>query len=179
MQLSIIGCPERKMFAPYVKRAARFYASELMTRRMCESIYVRIKFKASDDFGYASVADYSLSGKPRGFEIEINPDIGARDIFVTLAHEMAHVKQFVYSETNENLTRWKGTRIDPDKIDYWKHPWEIEAHGLETCLFTRFVIKEKLWEVFKDIKNPSDPIEIKPLGWKKEEQDDTRMVKCN
>lgn len=165
MQLSIIGCPDKKRFAPYLKRAARFYASELMTKRMCESIFVKIVFKESDDFGYACISDYSLSGKPRGFEIEINPKIGARDILVTLAHEMAHIKQYVYEETNESLSRWKGLRIDADKVDYWKHPWEIEAHGLETCLFTQFAIKEKLWEIFEGIKNPSEPIEKKSLGW--------------
>lgn len=167
MQLSVLKCPDKKRFLPYVKRAAHFYASELISKRMCESIFVQIVFKVSDEFGFASIADYNDAGKPRGFEIEINPNIGARYILETLAHEMTHVKQYVYGETNETLSKWKGASVDSEKISYWKHPWEIEAHGVEVCLFTRFAIKEKLWEVFKDVKNPSDPIEYRSIEWRK------------
>jgi len=76
-----------------------------------------------------------------------------------------HIKQFVYGETNEALTRWKGKKVSGD-IDYWFEPWEIEARGLELALFTKFAIEEKLWNVFKDVNNLDEPIEIEPLGWK-------------
>ena len=56
MQLSIVGCPDKKRFRPFVKRAAIFYASELLSPKMLENIYVRIKFsKNLDAMGYASV----------------------------------------------------------------------------------------------------------------------------
>lgn len=167
MQLSIVGCPDKKLFRPFVRRAALFYASELMSKKVLENVYLRIKF--SDKiaaFGYAEIIGYNDSRKAREFEIELHSGIGARNILKTLAHEMTHIKQYVYSETNESLTRWKGLRLNPDNIDYWEQPWEIEAHGMETGLFQKFAIKEKLWEVFKDICNPDDPIEMEPLGWK-------------
>jgi hypothetical protein len=34
------------------------------------------------------------------------------------------------------------------------------------ALFTKFAIEEKLWNVFKDVNNLDEPIEIEPLGWK-------------
>jgi hypothetical protein len=167
MKLSIVGCPDKKRFRPYVKRAAHFYARELMTEKMLENIFVRIKFTEDiPAFGYASVEEYNNSGKPREFEIELHSGIGGYDILKTLAHEMVHVKQYVYGETNESLTRWKGQRVDSDTIDYWVQPWEVEAHGYEAGLFTKFAIKEKLWNVFKGVQNPDSDIEIEPLGWK-------------
>ena len=33
---------------------------------------------------------------------------------------------------------WKRHRIDAEKLDYWEHPWEIEAYGREKCLFEMF-----------------------------------------
>ena len=167
MKLSIVGCPDKKQFRPYVKRAALFYASELMSEKMLDNIFVRIRFnKDIDAYGYASVEDYNDSGKPREFEIELHPGIGAYDILKTLAHEMVHVKQYVYNETNETLTRWRGQRVDSDDVEYWDQPWEIEAHGYESGLFTKFAREEKLWEVFKGVCNPDAPIEPEPLGWK-------------
>ena len=167
MQLSIVGCPDKKRFRPFVKRAALFYASELITPKMLENIYLRIKFSDKiPAFGYAEIIGYNDSRKAREFEIELHSGIGARNILKTLAHEMTHIKQYVYSETNETLTRWKGLKIDSDNIDYWYQPWEIEAFGMETGLFSKFVVKEKLWEVFDNIVNPDSKIVTEKLGWK-------------
>jgi hypothetical protein len=166
MRLSIIGCPDKERFRPYVKRAAVFYAQNLISEKMRENISVKIKFNPKINFhGLAGIVDYNDSKKPRHFEIEINPCIGSHDILETLAHEMVHVKQFVYSETNESLTRWKGS-IVPEDIDYYNEPWEIEAYGMSIGLMTKFAIKEKLWEVFDDISNPESEIEIKNIAWK-------------
>ena len=144
MQLSIVGCPDKERFRPYVKRAAIFFAEQLISKKMLENIYLRIQFdKNLDEHGYASVEEYNDSGKPREFLIEISPLIGAKEILDTLAHEMVHIKQYVYGETNEKLTRWKGEKINSDDVDYYKHPWEIEAYGMSRGLFTNFVVKEK------------------------------------
>ena len=127
-----------KLFRPYVKRAAIFYAKELFKPRALENLVVKIKFNEKlDAYGYASATEFSSSNKPRQFEIELHPGIGAYDILKTLAHEMVHVKQYIAGDVNMKLTRWKGTRVDD--VDYWEQPWEIEAHGIEVGLFTKFV----------------------------------------
>jgi len=158
MQLSIVGCPDKQHFRPYVKRAAIFYAQELMSPRMLENIFIRIKFKKIDAHGYASVTEFSPSNKPRQFEIEIHPGIGAKEILKTLAHEMVHIKQYATGDMNVNCTRWKGSKVESP--DYWTEPWEIEAYGTQPGLWVKFAKKEKLWEVFKGVSDPDSPIEI-------------------
>jgi hypothetical protein len=166
MRTSIIGCPERKKFKPYLTKAIKYYSESLMSKKMLENLFLSVKFNSKlDVFGYAQIDEYNISGKPRIFSIELNPDIGAADILKTLAHEMVHIKQFVYGDTNESLSKWKGIKIQ-DSMEYYSLPWEIEAHGREIGLFTNFAIKEKLWEVFKGIRNPDAPIEKESLGWK-------------
>jgi hypothetical protein len=166
MKLSILGCPDRKNFAPFVKRAAIFYSESLLTQKMLENVHLRIRFvEGMNIYGSAMVEEVNFSGKPREFTIELNPVIGAAEILKTLAHEMVHVKQYVYRETNEALTRWKGIRID-DSVDYYDQPWEIEAHGMEVGLFTKFAIQEQLWNIFEGIQNPDSPIVKQKLGWK-------------
>jgi hypothetical protein len=51
-------------------------------------------------------------------------------------------------------------------MDYWVQPWELEAFGTEVGLFSKFAIKEKLWEVFYGVQNPDSPIIAESLGWK-------------
>ena len=166
MQLSIVGCPDKKHFRPFVKRAALFYASELIKPKMLENIFLRIKFSSKiEAHGYASVIEFSRSNKPRQFEIELHPGIGAAEILKTLSHEMVHIKQYIYGDVNLNLTRWKGSKVlEPD---YWVQPWEIEAYGMQAGLFTKFAVKEKLWETFIDVSDPDSNIDVVPLGWKK------------
>jgi hypothetical protein len=166
MRLSIIGCPEKERFRPYVKRAVHFYAKNLMSEKMLENISIKITFrKGMDVYGYATVAERNDSGRAREFEIEINPVIGAHDILDTLAHEMVHVKQFAYSETNDSLTRWMGENV-PEEMDYYDEPWEIEAYGMSKGLLTKFAKEEKLWEIFEDFNNPDSPIDVEPIKWK-------------
>ena len=167
MQLSIVGCPDKTHFRPYVKRAALFYAEQLISPKLRENIFLRIRFNPKiEAYGYAEILEYNESRKAREFQIEIHPGIGAAEILKTLAHEMTHIKQYAYNETNETLTRWKGKKVDSDSIDYWVQPWEIEAFGTEVGLFSKFAIQEKLWEVFFGIQNPDSPIVPESLGWK-------------
>jgi hypothetical protein len=79
---------------------------------------------------------------------------------------MVHIKQFAHGETNETLSKWKGISVDADAIDYYHHPWELEAYSLEVGLWTKLAIKEELWNVFEDISNPDAPIKKEDIKWK-------------
>ena len=72
----------------------------------------------------------------------------------------------IYHETNDDLSVWRGKRVNSDLMDYWHHPWEIDAHGREDGLLTKFAVEECLWEVFEGFRNPSLPILSKPIKWK-------------
>jgi hypothetical protein len=180
MRLSIVGCPDKERFRPFVKKAIQFYAQQLMTPKMLENISVKVKFnKKLDVYGYAGVTDYNDSNKPREFEIEIHPGIGAHDILETLAHEMVHVKQYAYSEMNESATRWRGNKISLKNVDYYNEPWEIEAYGMAVGLFTKLVIKEKLHQVFGDISDPEAPLDYMPILWMDNQPSDVALLQKN
>jgi len=167
MSIKIVGSPD-KNFTPYVHRAAMFYADHLLTKQMQDYTSIVIKFKKNMDvFGYASVEGYNSRNMPREFLIEVNPDIGVPNILETIAHEMVHIKQFAYGHTNDKLSKWHDLKIDSDDLDYWDHPWEIEAHGMEGGLLTKFVNQERLWEVFSGFRNPEEPIKKRKINWKK------------
>ena len=168
MNLKVINCPD-KNFKPFVERAALFYAKELIPNtKIRNNCFTTIRFDGKlEEYGYASVEDYNTKKEPREFLIEIHPGIGARKILETLAHEMVHVKQYIYNETNDDLSVWHGKKFNSDKMDYWSHPWEIDAHGRETGLLTKFAVSECLWEVFEEFRNPNLPIVSIPIKWKK------------
>lgn len=168
MRLRITGCPDT-YFKDYVKSSVMFYSEQLISsKRLRDNITLTIKFNPKlSVWGFASIEDYNSANKPREFLIELHPWIGAKNILRTLAHEMVHIKQFVFGETNEKLSMWKGSPIDSDALDYYLHPWEMEANSLEDWLLEKYVIEFKLWEIFEDIKNPDAPIEKQKIKWKK------------
>lgn len=168
MKVKVTNCPD-KDFKPYVEKAILFFAKELIPntkiRNNCQTV---VRFNATlKDFGSAVVEGTNTRKQPRRFVIEVHPGIEVRNILSTLAHEMVHIKQFIYGETNDQLSVWKGKRVNSDKVDYWSHPWEIDAHGREAGLFTKFAVAEKLWDVFEGFKNPDLPIVSVPIKWKK------------
>lgn len=168
MNVKILNCPDRD-FKPFVERAANFYAKELIpSKRILNNCTTIIRFDAkSPNFGSCGAEGYNSKKEPREFLIEIHPGIGARDILETLAHEMVHVKQLIYHETNDELSVWKGKRVNSELVDYWHHPWEIDAHGREDGLLTKFAVQECLWEIFEGFRDPGLPIVSKPIKWKK------------
>lgn len=168
MQVKILNCPD-KDFKPYVERAAQFFAKELIPNtRIRNNCYTEIRFDDKmKEYGFASVEEYNTRKQPREFLIEIHSGLGARMIFETLAHEMVHIKQYIMGETNDELSVWRGKKIDSDNMDYWNHPWEIDAHGREGGLLVKFSHAETLWEIFEGFRNPNDPITQLPIEWKK------------
>lgn len=169
MLVKVLNCPDRD-FKPYVVRAVQFYGQYLIpSNRLRRNINVTVKFdKKLDVWAFASIEHYNASHRPRDFLIEIHPWIGAPDILKTLAHEMVHIKQFVMCETNETLSKWKGRPIDTESLDYYMQPWEMEAYSIETGLWVKFAVKEKLWNVFKGVNNPDEPIKKQLIKWKNE-----------
>jgi hypothetical protein len=167
MKIKIVNCPDRD-FKPYVEDAVAFFAEQLIPdgriRSRCTT-KVRFNYKIKD-CGYASVEDVNSKNQPRKFLLEVNPNQGVRGIFETIAHEMVHIKQYVTGETNDSLSKWRGRKVDSDTLDYWEHPWEIDAFGREAGLTHKFVCQNQLWDVFEDYRDPSLPMVAQPIKWK-------------
>ncbi len=168
MNLKILNCPEES-FKPFVERSIQFYAKELIINtRIRNNCFTTVRFDSKiNEYGFCSIEDYNSRKQPREFLIEVHPGLGARGILATLAHEMVHIKQYIEGETNEQLSTWRGKKINSDEVEYWSHPWEIDAYGREIGLLTKYVTAEHLWEVFSEFQNPTAPLVPKPIKWKK------------
>lgn len=167
MHIEVSGCPDEH-FIPFIEQALEYYASELIKdKRTRNSVTIYVTF--IDDHKYlatASIRKYNSRKKPREFDIELYRHLGSRRIFECLAHEMVHVKQYIFEELNESMTIWKGKKIDAESIDYYHHPWELEALAYERGLWATFVEKYKLWECLSDLRDPTLPIQYQPIAWK-------------
>lgn len=167
MKIKIVNCPDRD-FRPYVMESVNFFAEQLIPDgRIRSRCTVKVHFNHKiKDCGYAMVEDYNSKNQPRKFLLEVNPNQGVRGIFETIAHEMVHIKQYVMGETNDQLSKWRGRKVDSDTLDYWEHPWEIDAFGREAGLTHKFVCQNQLWDVFEDYRDPSLPMVAQPIKWK-------------
>jgi hypothetical protein len=92
---------------------------------------IEINFRRmSNDLNYG----YACHVDSNDYEVDIKRSLRMRDMLITLAHELVHVKQYVKKEMPKKLSEG----------DYWDRPYEIEAHGRETGLFIRWVEQNNL-----------------------------------
>jgi hypothetical protein len=151
MQISVRGAKDKEL-VKLIKLAARFYSSQLISSSLDKNI--QLKIHIIDNLPAGGYCDYEEDGwpqPPRNFSIELDRPKKRIHLFLALAHEMVHLKQFAKSEMKEKLHKrkyvkvWQGQIFDDD-ISYWDQPWEIEAYGLENSLVAKFLIKHDLFD---------------------------------
>jgi hypothetical protein len=134
--------------------ALDYYAALLMPR-ITRPIAVTVTFiyPSKKDYGATVSPSENRSFKPSTFLIEQNGRTRGWKVYLYLAHEMVHVRQWAcghmqdYDSTQQ--TRWKdriidGWHTDYNKPEYWDMPWEFEAMGLEYALYNKFLIHYKI-----------------------------------
>ena len=165
MILTVKNCKDSS-FKSFVIDSVNYYLSEILSSAILKNIKVTIKFVSkTKDYGSTLVTGKNKSNKAREFLVEIKKNMNARVTLETLAHEMVHVKQFALGELNETVEKWKGEKINKDKIDYHFYPWEIEANGISYGLFFKYCVRYELWDIFNDIENPFEFYQQKNI-WK-------------
>ena len=131
-----------------ITAATWFYAEKLMGKRLINNLELNIKlkkgmFEKDNTEGTAIWEDESY--RPKEFTIELDCGAKIRNILITLAHEMVHIKQWakgeMYEYTTPGKVRFMKTKYDMNDLDYWDFPWEIEAFGKQLGLFVRFCEK--------------------------------------
>ena len=143
MNISVTGCKDRDLEAE-IYSATRFFASELLSKKMMPHISVDIVMKTKiPDLGQCVVTFHNDYYVPREFEIQLRRHRSIANTLKTLAHEMVHVKQFAKRELKVDHTKWKGEYIDVGQIEYADYPWEIEASSLECILYNLYIENDK------------------------------------
>ena len=135
-----------KAFRKLVESATWFYAEKLMGKRLMSGLEITINLKKNllSKVGFEGTAIWEDDNyRPREFIIELDTTVKIRNLPITLAHEMVHVKQWAKDEMYEymnvaGMVRFKGEKVHMEIIDYWDYPWEIEAYGKQLGLFVRF-----------------------------------------
>lgn len=89
----------------------------------------------------------------REFVIKIDTSLPIEIFLSSLMHEMIHVKQYAKGELgvyarDPSFSRWKGEKINREKLSYYDEPWEIEAHGYEVGLVQQFLDEKPEWNNF-------------------------------
>ena len=106
--------------------------SELLPRFRTLDITVDLVKIKSDAIGFCMMLDTN-----RNFNIELDKNIGIKDMVQALCHEMVHVKQYARNEMNDGIVKgrakWKNQFIKED-TNYWDLPWEKEAYRMEKKL---------------------------------------------
>ena len=63
--------------------------------------------------------------RPREFTIELDLTYSIRDVLITLAHEMVHIKQWAKGEMYEyaraDMVRYHQTKFNLNDINYWDY----------------------------------------------------------
>jgi hypothetical protein len=120
--------------------AKDYFAEILLSSRMLKFVNIEVKIVSGNaPSGLCIIDEYNNQNKPRSFTIEISKNQSKLEILNAVAHEMVHVKQYVYGELNEQMSSWLGQKIDCDEIDYFEQPWEVEAYNLEAFLTVMYL----------------------------------------
>tara|TARA_B100001971_G_C17777989_1_gene328295 strand:- start:6 stop:485 length:480 start_codon:yes stop_codon:yes gene_type:complete len=128
-----------------VEYATWFYAEKLLGTRLMSGLEININLKRNllSKSGCEGTAIWEDEGfRPKEFTIELDSSVKLRNLLITLAHEMVHIKQWAKDEMYEymkpHMVRFKGEKLHLKEVEYWDYPWEIEAYGKQLGLFVRF-----------------------------------------
>ena len=120
--------------------AKDYFAEILLSSRMLKFVNIEVKIVSGNaPSGLCIIDEYNNQNKPRSFTIEISKNQSKLEILNAVAHEMVHVKQYVYGELNEQMSSWLGQKIDCDEVNYFEQPWEVEAYNLEAFLTVMYL----------------------------------------
>lgn len=138
MKVIVTGCSNPKLEQEIIY-ATKFFTKELLSRQMYRHISLEIVIKNKiEDLGTCCITYYNDWYKAREFEIQLRKKKSLKNLLLTLAHEIVHVKQFAKGELNCDNTKWKGEKIDTEKVSYFDLPWEVEASSYEYILYSLY-----------------------------------------
>ena len=144
MRLTTRGKP-KKIDKKICKRAVKFYASQLFSTRLFENLYIHLEFVEYEphEYAYCNAEDDTN----RAFLISVNNNLSPQITLISIAHEMAHVKQYAKGELKDYVhgdkVNFQGEIFEKQEVGYWRSPWEKDARDIERKLYREFLKSEK------------------------------------
>lgn len=144
MRLTTRGIP-KKIDKKICKRAVKFYAKQLLSDRLRESLHIHVEFieLLENEYGYCNSED-ELN---KTFLISINKNLTPEQTLLVLAHEMGHVKQYAKHELKDYVygdrTKFQDKIFEKASVGYWQSPWEKDARKIERKLYKAFLKSEE------------------------------------
>jgi len=146
-----------KLSKQEARYAIRFFADRLISRRLSKTITIKLIFEnlgRNHPGGECGWTDRNV--RPKEYEITVGSNFGRRSQLLSIAHEMVHLKQFATGEMTDSMsakrpshTKWRNKYYNYKKVDYWDHPWEIEAYGRELGLYVHYKMHLKIQKDYK------------------------------
>ena len=120
-----------------VKRLAEWLIYRLLTPRTAHQIYLEIDLvrhlvTKTGEYGSCDTPWHQGETRyPKAFKIELASNVPMDTLLETLCHECIHLYQYATGKLEElsrrPVFRYAGSHY-PVNMNYWKQPWEIEAH---------------------------------------------------
>lgn len=132
MEYKVDGSPRNKKF---VEAILPSMITQLKLENCTKAVVIRIKDECDDNQGIT----VDLSELTGCYLVVIKPTRKLKDIGLTLAHEMVHVKQLakgILKNKQNGVNIWAGKRYN-NKIAYLDMPWEIEAFSKQELILRR------------------------------------------
>lgn len=132
MEYKVDGSPRNKKF---VEAILPSMITQLKLENCTKAVVIRIKDECDDNQGIT----VDLSELTGCYMVVIKPTRKLKDIGLTLAHEMVHVKQLakgILKNKQNGVNIWAGKRYT-NKIAYLDMPWEIEAFSKQELILRR------------------------------------------
>ena len=129
-----------------IRNAVFFYTKKLLGNSLAKKITLDIvidKELLKNFEMFANISPLEADPRPKHYEMEIDAKLSKRQFLISLAHEIIHLKQFAKNQMRDleskKMTRWMGDYYVEDNINYWRRPWEIEAHKGEKTLYEEYI----------------------------------------
>jgi hypothetical protein len=132
MEYKVEGSRRNKKF---VEAILPSMISQLKLENCTKAVVIRIKDECDGNQGIT----VDLSDLTGCYMVVIKPTRKLKDIGLTLAHEMVHVKQLakgILKNKQNGVNIWAGKRYT-NKVAYLDMPWEIEAFSKQELILRR------------------------------------------
>ena len=132
MEYKVEGSRRNKKF---VEAILPSMISQLKLENCTKAVVIRIKDECDGNQGIT----VDLSELTGCYMVVIKPTRKLKDIGLTLAHEMVHVKQLakgILKNKQNGVNIWAGKRYT-NKVAYLDMPWEIEAFSKQELILRR------------------------------------------